>query len=673
MEEREPDTRRRESRERHGRCARGTFSAMSLDLDARIRQEYPAPISYAWWRVLGSTNVADRLTKLRMCSAVFVRWLCAMLLAEYRLGPVDPDFDRFLEKSLHKFTDGTWLLVLDGLARRLIRRQRRFCPDLLFSICTERGTEGPLLRALKLVSPHRNDEAHVLSGTPASQAARADMFQAALADALASAGFLASYRPVLAEVSASISGRHTGWARCLVGPDEGLPILVDVYEGLVRDAVYCIAPDGRTGLLLHPYVTCQRDEEADQPVVLLFEQQALGRVQAHAPSQPKRTAEFDTHPGAWVDLDESLGQLRYPRSRSTPGVSAAAVPAGAAALPAVEPASRVDPVDNPLTALFEIFEPLGSGGMARVFRARERATGRECALKVMHHDLVGSPTAAERFHREFRDLSTLASDDLVPVYAEGTLSDGRRWIQMGLMRGSLQQRIIPGGQPLGVLLPWAEQMLRSVVALHAANILHRDIKPSNFLVDQEGRVLLSDLGVAQKPGDASLTLTGEGVGTTRYMAPETRQSGACTPRSDLWSLALTLHELHTGGWVPRPGEGVEGVFGAFLRCLGATNPLARPTDAQATVMLAQARREDMKGAAGTGSPGGSVATPNTAAATAAAASVVAPAAVATGMLAVGVAALAVLGGAGGGSAGSAIGRAIGKAAVSGSLRNKGRR
>lgn len=642
---------------------------MITGLDHRVLHEYPSPIAHAWKRVLNARPGADRLRQQRVCIGVIVRWLCAVTLAEYRLGPTDPKADRFLDEKLRDFSDGSWRLVVNNLAALIQTRRRRFCDELIFGMRDDAGNDGPLQLALIQAIAARNNEAHTKDSTPAGELAHCQRFQAALTQVLSEASFLASYRAFTADVSAGTNGRHTGRGQCLTG--DGLSEDVDVSEPLLKDAVYWIRPDARSALLLYPYVAADRDGSGDV-AVLVCDQVVGDTIRLNSPSHPHRDKEFRLHPAKWVELDERLGGLRYARAVSDATIleRATTAPAPAAQTPA-GPAPA--PIENPLTTLFEIYEPLGSGGMARVFRARDRQTGAECAVKVMHHDLVSSPVAIERFQREYRDLSAIASDHVVPVMAEGTLADGRRWIQMGLMSGSLQQQVRPQGQPLAGLLPWAEQMLRAVVALHTANIIHRDIKPSNFLVDNQGQVRLSDLGVAFRPGDPSLTLTGEGVGTARYMAPETRQSGICTVRSDLWSLALTLHELHTGVWVPRPGDGVNGVFGAFLRCLGAPSPTARPTDAQATIMLAQALREDLKGgvAAPRASPPSS--SPDMAS-NIAAVGLAMPAAAATGALAAGVIALAVLGGAGGGRGGNALGRAIGKAAVQGAMgRKKGRR
>lgn len=641
---------------------------MITGLDHRVIHEYPSPIAQAWKRVLNARPGADRLRQQRVCIGVIVRWLCAVTLAEYRLGPTDPKTDRFVDDKLREFSDGSWRLVLNNLCSLIKARRRRFCDDLVFGMRDDAGNEGPLQLALVQAIAARNNEAHTKDSTPAGELAHCQRFQDALVQVLGEASFLASYRAFTADVSPGTNGRHTGRGQCLTG--DGLSEDVDVSEPLLKDAVYWIHPDARSALLLYPYVAADRDGNGDI-AVLVCEQVIGDTIRLNSPSHPHRAKEFRAHPAKWLDIDERLGGLRYH------GPAPVSVPAEPSTAPGPTPQSAAAPaaapIENPLTALFEIYEPLGSGGMARVFRARDRQTGVECAVKVMHHDLVSSPVAIERFQREYRDLSAIASDHVVPVIAEGTLADGRRWIQMGLMSGSLQQRVRPQGQPLADVLPWAEQMLRAVVSLHAANIIHRDIKPSNFLVDDRGQVRISDLGVALRPGDPSLTLTGEGVGTARYMAPETRQSGLCTVRSDLFSLAMTLHELHTGAWVARPGEGVNGVFGAFLRCLGAPSPTARPTDAQATNMLAQALREDLKG--GVAAPAASPPAPaSDPASNLAAAGLAMPAAAATGALAAGVIALAVLGGAGGGRGGNALGRAMGKAAVQGALgRKKGGR
>ncbi|MFI1322949.1 serine/threonine-protein kinase [Streptomyces rochei] len=200
---------------------------------------------------------------------------------------------------------------------------------------------------------------------------------------------------------------------------------------------------------------------------------------------------------------------------------------------------------------YRLHERLGRGGMGIVWRATDQLLGREVAVKALPLDESLSAAEArrrrERTLREARAVAQLSHPHVIVVH-DVVEDDERAYMVMELVDGgSLADRVLGGG-PLD-----AAEAARIGIALldalrtaHAAGILHRDVKPSNVLVSDDGRVVLTDFGVAQVAGATTLTETGSFVGSPEYTAPE-RMSGAGTgPESDLWSVGVLLCAVLTG-------------------------------------------------------------------------------------------------------------------------------
>ncbi|MFD3483000.1 serine/threonine-protein kinase [Streptomyces sp. NPDC058665] len=195
---------------------------------------------------------------------------------------------------------------------------------------------------------------------------------------------------------------------------------------------------------------------------------------------------------------------------------------------------------------YRITTPLGRGGMGTVWRANDELLGRAVAMKELHVDERLSPAEAEsRRQRTLREARSVAQvkHPGVLVLHDVVQHDAQPWLVMELIDGqSLADRIATDGPVapaeaarIGLAL------LAALRAAHAAGVLHRDLKPANVLLEAAtGRVVLSDFGIAQVDGQATLTETGAFVGSPEYTAPE-RMSGKRTgPESDLWSLGVLL-------------------------------------------------------------------------------------------------------------------------------------
>jgi serine/threonine protein kinase/WD40 repeat protein/tetratricopeptide (TPR) repeat protein len=206
---------------------------------------------------------------------------------------------------------------------------------------------------------------------------------------------------------------------------------------------------------------------------------------------------------------------------------------------------------------FRLIRELGRGGMGIVYEAEQVSLRRRVALKVLPAAAFADERQVERFRREALAAARLNHRHIVPVFEVGE-QDGTHYYAMQLIAGETANQVIGKlgrqgpGEPLsaardrfraaaGIALQAAEALAHA----HGEGILHRDIKPANLLVDRAGDVWVADFGLAKAEGSERLTETRDIVGTFAYMAPE-RFSGWSDPRSDVYSLGLTLYELLAG-------------------------------------------------------------------------------------------------------------------------------
>jgi predicted Ser/Thr protein kinase len=204
---------------------------------------------------------------------------------------------------------------------------------------------------------------------------------------------------------------------------------------------------------------------------------------------------------------------------------------------------------------YQVLEELGAGGMATVWRARDRELRREVAIKVLFPHLSRKADVVRRFQREARAAAGLEHPHILRVYdvggaeAVGTPGGDPPYIVMELVRGqSLREVAEREGPMLGELVASVGAVLCEALAVaHGAGIVHRDVKPGNVMVATGGRLLLADFGVAHIEDDDSLvTRTGALLGTPSFMSPEQANGAALDGRSDVYSVGATLYQLATG-------------------------------------------------------------------------------------------------------------------------------
>lgn len=227
----------------------------------------------------------------------------------------------------------------------------------------------------------------------------------------------------------------------------------------------------------------------------------------------------------------------------------------------------------------ELLEVIASGGMGIVYRARQREPRRDVALKTLHGAELRSPEARARFRHETRALGEIQHPAILPLHQCGE-EDGVPFFTMQLAGGgSLAERAGGYARRWHEIARLLVTVSEGVHHAHERGILHRDLKPANLLFDEEGRVYVSDFGLARFSSDAesSLTLARDVLGTPHYLAPEVVSGGAraATTASDIWSLGVILHEL-LAQQRPFEGKGVAAVLRAIAESVPPPPSKAQP-------------------------------------------------------------------------------------------------
>jgi predicted Ser/Thr protein kinase len=195
---------------------------------------------------------------------------------------------------------------------------------------------------------------------------------------------------------------------------------------------------------------------------------------------------------------------------------------------------------------YKIVRKLGAGGMANVYLAEDQELGRRVAIKILNDRHANDDQFVERFRREAKNAAALSHPNIVSIYDRGE-AEGTYYIAMEYLDGrSLKELIVTRGPaPVPVAVEYARQILSALRFAHRHGIVHRDIKPHNVLVDGEGRVKVTDFGIA-RAGASQMTEVGSIVGTAQYLSPEQARGTNVDQRSDLYSLGVVLYELLTG-------------------------------------------------------------------------------------------------------------------------------
>ncbi|MFL5977752.1 MAG: Stk1 family PASTA domain-containing Ser/Thr kinase [Gaiellaceae bacterium] len=202
---------------------------------------------------------------------------------------------------------------------------------------------------------------------------------------------------------------------------------------------------------------------------------------------------------------------------------------------------------------YRIIRKLGAGGMADVYLAEDQELGRRVAIKILNDRHAADDSFIERFRREAKNAAGLSHPNIVSIYDRGE-AEGTYYIAMEYLDGrSLKELIVARGPaPVNVAIEYARQILAAIRFAHRHGIVHRDIKPHNVLVDGEGRLKVTDFGIA-RAGVSQMTEAGSIIGTAQYLSPEQAKGAPVDQTSDLYSVGVVLYELLTGV-VPFSGD-----------------------------------------------------------------------------------------------------------------------
>jgi serine/threonine protein kinase len=269
----------------------------------------------------------------------------------------------------------------------------------------------------------------------------------------------------------------------------------------------------------------------------------LARLGDNDPLTDALRAPFPTSAVPEGTIDRVLGVVRAQLTTPAPGFgdtpNATLPGTGAPAVSPVWPPARL--------GQFRIVGELGHGGMGYVFEAEDEKLGRRVAVKVLHPDLTRLAGAAERFLREARAAAKVEHANVVPILHVGE-DAGTPFMVMPLLKGEpLDKRLKRGPLPPAEVARVGREIATGLGAAHARGLVHRDMKPANVWLDESGRALVFDFGLARHgDGRDALTEAGALQGTPAYMAPEQIDGSPPNPRVDMFALGAILYECATG-------------------------------------------------------------------------------------------------------------------------------
>lgn len=238
---------------------------------------------------------------------------------------------------------------------------------------------------------------------------------------------------------------------------------------------------------------------------------------------------------------------------------------------------------------FQLTTRIAIGGMGEVWKAKDLILGRIVAIKVLKEEYTGDPGFLQRFRAEARHTALLNHVGIANVFDYGE-EEGSAYLVMELVPGQPLSSIIEHEQVLSPdrTLSMMAQTARALAVAHAQGLVHRDIKPGNLLITPDGRVKVTDFGIARLADQVPLTQTGQVMGTAQYLAPEQATGQTATGASDIYSLGVIGYECLTGH---RPFSGESQIAIALAQVNDAPPPLPdtlpRPVRALLMSMLAK--------------------------------------------------------------------------------------
>ncbi len=217
-----------------------------------------------------------------------------------------------------------------------------------------------------------------------------------------------------------------------------------------------------------------------------------------------------------------------------------------------------DPQPSLFDGRYSLIEVVGEGGMAEVWRADDTVLGRQVAIKILRPQFASDPEFLERFQSEGRAAAGLNDPGIVSVYDVGRDKE-RPYLVMEYIAGAdLKETTRQTPLDVAAAVRIAAAVARAVGRAHAAGLVHRDIKPQNVLIASDGRVKVTDFGIARALAVAGTTAPGIVMGTVHYLSPEQASGGSASTASDVYSLGVLLYEM-LAGRLPHEAESSVGV------------------------------------------------------------------------------------------------------------------
>ena len=266
---------------------------------------------------------------------------------------------------------------------------------------------------------------------------------------------------------------------------------------------------------------------------------------------------------------------------------------------------------------YELQSRIAIGGMGEVWQATDLVIGRLVAIKILKDEYLGDPGFLERFRAEARHAALVNHEGIANVYDYGE-EEGSAYLVMELVPGEPLSAVIEREKTLSIdkVLDIIAQTSAALQAAHSAGLVHRDIKPGNMLITPEGRVKITDFGIARIADQVPLTATGQVMGTVQYLSPEQASGHPASPSTDIYSLGIVAYECLAGKRPftgesqvaiamaqineeppPLPDTIAEPVRNLVYSCI-AKKPADRPASSANLARAAQAlRRGDLQGAA----------------------------------------------------------------------------
>jgi len=274
-------------------------------------------------------------------------------------------------------------------------------------------------------------------------------------------------------------------------------------------------------------------------------------------------------------------------------------------------------VQRILDQRYELEELIGGGGMADVYKAKDRLLNRPVAVKILHEAFKQDKEFIDKFQREAQAAARLSHPNIVNIYDVG-VADGDHYIVMEYVPGrTLKDRIRQEGHlSVSESLRVAREIAEALAHAHANNLVHCDIKPHNILMMADGHAKVADFGIARAVTESTMTYSGNVIGSVHYFSPEQAKGTMITPKSDVYSLGVVLYEMLTGK-LPFTGENpvsiavkhlqeepvpvrqidpaIPPVVEAIVSKAMSKDPAMRPTSAELVQDISQAERMLMAG------------------------------------------------------------------------------